>query len=551
MSENQDSGEIMRGKDDLNEVSVEDVPEVRCAETEILKDDESPLRDRDDSEELTSQYDESLLVNISDEEEMDFESADEILDESDSDQEEFMSIAELEAQRRGLDGGLDEAVNSWRNEIVDEIENDAGNFNNVVPIQDWDDTTEELEFTDHTNDKSNDQNEELDSTGNIQTKRIDVSIDKESNAMGKILEEIVDKQANAASPTLRLHKTIEELNLIIARENLVDTKEEVNDEDEKNNEERLITLLDETIDEEDAIEQSTESSMIDETSESEFDLSTLTISECYKAALLEDIGTEELNGLIGVLMQDHNESMENSGETKTRPFTVLIEGNIGSGKTTFLKHFSKFDNIEVITEPVEKWTNVKGSNLLQKMYEDPERWAFVFQTYVQLTMLQQHTENNDRQIKIMERSLYSARYCFIENLFKSGKIQRSEYTVLVEWFEFLTTRVNEVDLGVDLIVYLRTSPEKAMERIQSRSRGEESLIPMIQVKNLHDLYEKWLIEEKFPRPAPVVTINADKNIEQMVEEYIKQEPTIFGGNEKNRKDEAVIETDEDLPTNID
>ena len=551
MSENQDSGEIMRGKDDLNEVSIEDVPEVRCAETEILKDDESPLRDRDDSEELTSQYDESLLVNISDEEEMDFESADEILDESDSDQEELMSIAELEAQRRGLDGGLDEAVNSWRNEIVDEIENDAGNFNNVVPIQDWDDTTEELEFTDHTNDKSNDQNEELDSTGNIQTKRIDVSIDKESNAMGKILEEIVDKQANAASPTLRLHKTIEELNLIIARENLVDTKEEVNDEDEKNNEERLITLLDETIDEEDAIEQSTESSMIDETSESEFDLSTLTISECYKAALLEDIGTEELNGLIGVLMQDHNESMENSGETKTRPFTVLIEGNIGSGKTTFLKHFSKFDNIEVITEPVEKWTNVKGSNLLQKMYEDPERWAFVFQTYVQLTMLQQHTENNDRQIKIMERSLYSARYCFIENLFKSGKIQRSEYTVLVEWFEFLTTRVNEVDLGVDLIVYLRTSPEKAMERIQSRSRGEESLIPMIQVKNLHDLYEKWLIEEKFPRPAPVVTINADKNIEQMVEEYIKQEPTIFGGNEKNRKDEAVIEIDEDLPTNID
>ena len=550
MSENQDSGEIMRGSDDLNEVSAEDVPEVRCAETEILKDTESPLRDRDDSEVLTNQYDESLLVNISDEEEMDFESADEILEESDSDQEEFMTIAELEAQKRGLDGGLDEAVNSWRNEIVDEIENDAGNFNNVVPIQDWDDTTEDLESTDHMN-KSNDQNEELDSTGNIQTKRLDVSIDKESNAMGKILEEIVDKQANAASPTLRLHKTIEELNLIIARENLVDTKEEVSDEGEEENEQRLITLLDETIDEEDAIEQSTGSSMIDETSESDFDLSTLTISECYKAALLEDIGTEELNGLIGVLMQDHNESMENSGETKTRPFTVLIEGNIGSGKTTFLKHFSKFNNIEVITEPVEKWTNVKGSNLLQKMYEDPERWAFIFQTYVQLTMLQQHTENNDKQIKIMERSLYSARYCFVENLFESGRIQKSEYTVLVEWFEFLTTRVNEVDLGVDLIVYLRTSPEKAMERIQSRSRGEESLIPMIQVKNLHDLYEKWLIEEKFPRPAPVVTINADKNIEQMVEEYIKQEPTIFGGNEKNRKDEVVVEDDENLSADID
>ena len=26
---------------------------------------------------------------------------------------------------------------------------------------------------------------------------------------------------------------------------------------------------------------------------------------------------------------------------KTRPFTVLVEGNIGCGKTTFLKHFAK------------------------------------------------------------------------------------------------------------------------------------------------------------------------------------------------------------------
>ena len=26
---------------------------------------------------------------------------------------------------------------------------------------------------------------------------------------------------------------------------------------------------------------------------------------------------------------------------KTRPFTVLVEGNIGCGKTTFLQHFAK------------------------------------------------------------------------------------------------------------------------------------------------------------------------------------------------------------------
>lgn len=49
----------------------------------------------------------------------------------------------------------------------------------------------------------------------------------------------------------------------------------------------------------------------------------------------------------------------------TQPFTVFIEGNIGSGKTTFLNHFQQFqDKICLITEPVQKWRNVRGVNLL-------------------------------------------------------------------------------------------------------------------------------------------------------------------------------------------
>jgi len=49
---------------------------------------------------------------------------------------------------------------------------------------------------------------------------------------------------------------------------------------------------------------------------------------------------------------------------KNRPFTVIVEGNIGSGKTTFLNHFAKFKDVEVLQEPVNKWRNVQGHNLL-------------------------------------------------------------------------------------------------------------------------------------------------------------------------------------------
>ena len=51
-------------------------------------------------------------------------------------------------------------------------------------------------------------------------------------------------------------------------------------------------------------------------------------------------------------------------DKRNKPFTVVIEGNIGSGKTTLLNYFSKYRDVEVLQEPVDKWRNVDGHNLL-------------------------------------------------------------------------------------------------------------------------------------------------------------------------------------------
>lgn len=114
-----------------------------------------------------------------------------------------------------------------------------------------------------------------------------------------------------------------------------------------------------------------------------------------------------------------------------QPFTVFIEGNIGSGKTTFLNHFKKHEGVCLQTEPVDKWRNLGGVNLLVRiflvylfcieiivvfcivkdlMYKEPDRWAMPFQTYVTLTMLQTHTMATEKSVKLMERSIYSARF---------------------------------------------------------------------------------------------------------------------------------------------
>lgn len=53
--------------------------------------------------------------------------------------------------------------------------------------------------------------------------------------------------------------------------------------------------------------------------------------------------------------------------TSGHPFTVFVEGNIGSGKTTFLEHFRQFEDITLLTEPVEEWRNLRGWNLLVRI----------------------------------------------------------------------------------------------------------------------------------------------------------------------------------------
>jgi len=198
-----------------------------------------------------------------------------------------------------------------------------------------------------------------------------------------------------------------------------------------------------------------------------------------------------------------------------RPFTVMVEGNIGSGKSTYLKHFNRHrSDVDIIMEPVDKWRDLNSHNLLQMMYEDPERWSLVFQTYVQLTMLETHTKLSNKPVKMMERSLHSAKYCFVENLRKTGKMHETEYQVLSSWFDFLLSSP-EIDISVDLIVYLQTKPEVALERVRARSRGEEHLISEDYIQQLHNLHEDWLIGHKFPVPAPVVVVDANKDVKDM------------------------------------
>ncbi|XP_059849271.1 thymidine kinase 2, mitochondrial isoform X1 [Hypanus sabinus] len=205
------------------------------------------------------------------------------------------------------------------------------------------------------------------------------------------------------------------------------------------------------------------------------------------------------------------------GVTEEKKLVICVEGNIASGKTTCLEYFARYSNIEVLLEPVSKWRNIWNHNLLGLMYEDPSRWAITLQTYVQLTMLQQHTRPLTLPVRMMERSIYSAKYIFVENHYQSSIMPAVDYAVLTEWFDWI---VGNTNVSVDLIVYLQTTPETCYQRLKARCRSEEKIIPLDYLRRLHQLYEDWLVKQtSFKVPAPVLVIPADQDLEEMLEQY--------------------------------
>ncbi|XP_065174745.1 deoxynucleoside kinase-like [Sycon ciliatum] len=205
-------------------------------------------------------------------------------------------------------------------------------------------------------------------------------------------------------------------------------------------------------------------------------------------------------------------SSPSSPSTSKSSFKIAVEGNISSGKSTLLELFNKQSFVETLTEPVEKWRNLGGSNILDRMYQDPKRWSFTFQSYVLLTMLQVHHSQQSKPLAVIERSVYSARYCFVENLRASGVMDETEFACYTEWFDWIMSQQRP---QLDLIVYLRTSPETCYERLLQRARAEEAPVSLDYLKSLHSRYENWLGSNRsWHGNTPVLVLDANKDVVQ-------------------------------------
>lgn len=169
---------------------------------------------------------------------------------------------------------------------------------------------------------------------------------------------------------------------------------------------------------------------------------------------------------------------------------IYIEGNIGAGKSTFLKKIQSFlpKHVAFIQEPVNEWIK---SGMLDLFYKDMNRWSFSFQLKVLSSRLNALI-NNDKNIAFIERSVFTDKYCFAKLLHENGTFLDQEWDLYVDMYERFT---ENKDVQGDLFIYIKVDPDECAKRIHNRHRDGEDDIPIEYLKQLHQKHEEWLMKE--------------------------------------------------------
>ncbi len=197
----------------------------------------------------------------------------------------------------------------------------------------------------------------------------------------------------------------------------------------------------------------------------------------------------------------------------------LLEGNIGAGKSTFLRLLAHhMPNIKAIDEPVNNWQNtVYGQSLLTNFYEDPKRWAYTFELLTMTCRVEEHLkeqEHDNMTTKVAERSIYSGYYCFAHNSYAQQFLSDIEWQMYQEWFSFLIPNKCKPPQG---FIYLRVSPEVAYERIKKRNRHAEKTLSFAYLKQIHRRHESFLTKKEGILPnlkrVPVLTLDCNEEFE--------------------------------------
>ncbi len=245
---------------------------------------------------------------------------------------------------------------------------------------------------------------------------------------------------------------------------------------------------------------------------------------------------------------------------------IYIEGLIGAGKTTLIKRLeenltNKKYNVLSIYEPIDEWSK---NGIFQLFYSEPTKYAYQFQTFVYVTRIAKIQESINNYIKskcrvdeennesginniniletlkninldyvLIERSIFSDKYFFVQNLYDNKMLTQIEFNMYNSWWDMWKCLISYI--SDPKFIYIKPSIAKTMNRISIRHRNGE-VVEEIYQKNLEEYHNKFF------------NIGTDKNylIATSTNDFINIYSTNVNIDDNLNNNAIIIETDNDF-----
>ncbi len=173
---------------------------------------------------------------------------------------------------------------------------------------------------------------------------------------------------------------------------------------------------------------------------------------------------------------------------------IVIEGNIGAGKTSLATRLSEDYKAKLLLE------RFADNPFLPKFYDNPTRYSFP----LELSFLADRYQQLKEELGSLD--IFSpftvADYYFMKSLvFASSTLEDEEYKLYRQIFHIIHNSLPKPDL----YVYLHVEPEKLLVNIESRGRTYEK---SISEKYLRGIQESYFTYFKQNPDYPYLIINS-------------------------------------------
>ena len=193
---------------------------------------------------------------------------------------------------------------------------------------------------------------------------------------------------------------------------------------------------------------------------------------------------------------------------------LVIEGNIGAGKTTLATLLAQELNAKLVLE------RFADNPFLPKFYSNPDRFSFT----LELSFLADRYKqlNEDLRSVSLFQPLIIADYFFMKSLiFAHNTLSGDEYNLYRQIFEIIYSSIPKPDL----YVYLHLPTQKLLENIHKRGRDYEQTITFEYLEEIQKGYFDFFKQHPEYTFLVIDTTNMDFVSNQA--DYLKLKDVIF------------------------